>query len=514
MMKAIYSGFTSPYWKLVAEKLARESNWQPVYWVGDPVNKTEVERSFPDVIFHPIVDAVKGVRPVEYVDVQLDPLDSEALNECAPYQALVYRMMDRIDALGSFNFNDRVRLFHNVLQYWRMVLDDLRPDIVLFSVIPHMIFDYMLYELCRQRGVKTLMFESTPLRGLSFLMEEFDQPSPTQKLFQQLETEGHENDVMLSGEMEAFIQSLQGDYKDVPDYIRRDPKEKLYQGVSSSSKTFFEKLFDIKNYTKYFNKQQRIWLSRVSAPNNYVKQPGKKLEDSRMSLLQKRIFYIRSRQRMRRLSRHYETLAGDVDLNKPFIYVALSYQPERTTSPMASIYVEQFLMVDLLAKTVPTGWQIYVKEHPTQFTPAKFFRAQSGRTFDFYDDMAALPNVCLVPLATASYELIDHAQAVAATTGTVGWEAVLRGKPVLLFGHPWYRGCEGSFQIDTYDSCLLAINAIADGFEIDRLKLRLFAYALEQTAIDASVEGHLQIEGLSDDEIASRLTQAIQKYQF
>lgn len=509
-MKAIYSGFTSPYWKLVAERLAHENDWQPVYWVGDPSNEGDVTQSFPEIVFHPVVDAVKGIHPIE---LSLKPLDSEILAKNSPYQAQVYRMMDRIDALGSFSFNDRVRLFHHVLQYWLAVLDEFQPEIVFFSVIPHMVFDYVLYELCRQRDIKTLMFESTPLRGLSFLMEEFDQPSPAQKLYQQLLDETPD-EITLSDEMESFIRSLQGSYQDAPDYIRRDPNEKLYRGVSKSTKTFWQKLFDFQHYAQYFAKQKRIFLSRVTAPTTYVKQVGKKLEDSHMSWWQYRVFWNRSHRRMRQLQRHYESLASAIDLEKPFIYVALSYQPERTTSPMASVYVEQILMVDMLAKTVPEGWQIYVKEHPTQFTPAKFFRAQSGRTFDMYDDIAANPNVKLVPMSTATYDLIDHAKAVAATTGTVGWEAVLRGKPVLLFGNPWYRGCEGSFKIDTAESCKQALDGINQGFEINQGNLRLFVYALEKTAIEAAVEDHLQISGLSDDEIASKLTKAIQDYQF
>lgn len=509
-MKAIYSGFTSPYWKLVAERLAQENDWQPVYWVGDPANEAEVRERFPEVIFHPIVDAVKGVYPIE---LPLKPLDSEIIAQISPYQAQVYRMMDRIDALGSFSFNDRVRLFHHVLQYWLAVLDEFQPEIVLFSVIPHMVFDYVLYELCRQRGIKTLMFESTPLRGLSFLMEAFDQPSPAQQLYQQL-LKDPPAEISLSEEMECFISSLQGSYQDVPDYIRRDPREKLYRGGSTSTKSFWQKIFDFENYAQYYAKQKRIFLSRVTAPVTYVKQDGKKLEDSQMSWWQYRVFWNRSRRRMRRLQRHYESLASKVDLEKPYIYVALSYQPERTTSPMASIFVEQILMVDMLAKTAPEGWQIYVKEHPTQFTSAKFFRAQSGRTFDMYDDIAALPGVHLMPMDTASYDLIDHAQAVAATTGTVGWEAVLRGRPVFLFGNPWYRGCEGTFKITTTESCQQAWEIIRQGFKIDQDRLRMFVHALEQTAIEAAVEDHLQISGLSEGQIASRLTKAIQDYEF
>ena len=514
MVKAIYSGFTTAYWQKVAEQLADESDWQPVYWIADPEMKAVVKSRFPRAIFHSVFDAVKGVNPLEYSDRLLNHLDSKIFAESASYQGTLLRMMDRIDALGSFDYNNRVRLMHHLLMYWPTVLDDLRPDVVIFSVIPHMVYDYVLYEFCKQRGIKTLMFESTPLQGKTFIMEEFDQPSRSQILYQKLLEEGALESISISEEMDAFLQSLKGSYQDVPVYIRRDPNEKLYQGTSSSSKSLTQKIFDIENYSKYFDKQKRILLSRVTPPKNYLKQPRKKLEDSAMNFLEYRLFRARSNRRMRQLERHYNKLAGDVDFDVPYVCVALSYQPERTTSPMASIFVDQFLIVDLLAKAVPENWHIYVKEHPTQFTPAKFFRAQSGRTFDMYDDMAALPNVTLLPMSVASYDLIDSAQAVAVATGTVGWESLQRDKPVMLFGYPWYRGCEGTFQIDTYESCVEALKNIRDGYKIDPLKLRLFVHALEQTSIDASVEHHLQISDLSDDEIAARITLAIQEYQY
>ena len=513
MTKTIYSGFGESFWLFVAQRLAEENGWQPVYWVADPQVQANVEREYSGVIFHSVFDAIKGIPPAAYAARPIKPIDERILSEYAVSQLILLRMMDRINALGSFDYNDRVRLLHNQMMYWRTVLDDLQPDVVVFSVIPHMIYDYVLYVYCKRRGIKTLMFESTPLQGKTFIMEEFDKPSRAQKLYQKLLEEGALEAISISEEMDSFIQSLKGAYQDVPVHIRRNPNEKLYQGPSSSSKSLIQKIFDFESYSKYFSKQKRILLSRLTPPKNYLKQPRKKLEDSEMNFLDYWRFRAISNRRMRRLERHYRQLAGMVDFGIPYVYVALNYQPERTTSPMASIFVDQFLIVDMLAKAVPAHWQIYVKEHPTQFTPVKFFRAQSGRTIDMYDDMTALPNVTLVPISVSSYDLIDHARSVAVATGTVGWEAVHRGKPVLLFGYPWYRGCEGTFQIDTYESCVEVLQKICDGYKINPLKLKLFVSALEQTAIEASVEPHLRIINLTDDEIALRLTHAIQEYQ-
>ncbi|MBL6980216.1 MAG: hypothetical protein ISR58_03390 [Anaerolineales bacterium] len=511
MVKAIYSGFGEIFWLYLAKHLAKNNGWEPVYWVGVPQAKDVVRRDFPEAIFHSVFDAIKGLPAGEYISRAIKPIDTRIITDYAASQLILLRMMDRIDALGSFGYNDRVRLLHKQMTYWQTVLDDLKPDVVVFNVIPHLIFDYMLYEYCKPRGIKTIMFESIPVRGMTIVMDDFMGPTHINKLYAKL-LEGNQFDsVPLSEGMEEFLYGLQGSYFDAPEYVRRVYKEKPYEGLRSPSKSIFQKLIDVKRYRDYFEKQRRIWLSRFRPPPNYLKQRHKKLENSKMNWLQYKKFRLGSHLKMRKLIRHYHRLAGEVDFDHPYIYVALSFQPERTTSPMGSFYVDQNLMVDLLSKTVPAGWHIYVKDHPFGFSPSKFHRAQSGRSKVFYDDLASKPNVSLVPMPINSYDLIDGAQAVAAVTGTVGWEALFRGKPVLLFGYPWYRGCEGTFRIDTVESCVDAIDIIRTGYRIEHRKLRLFAHALEQTAISASVEPHLRIEAISDEEAAARLAEGIQE---
>lgn len=512
MVKTIYTGFSASFWRLVAERLADENDWEPIYWVGVPAMESEVKARFPETIFHSIIDAVRGIPAQEYAGQDLTPLDTEILSIYASSHGAILRMMDRIDTLGSLTFNDRVRLLLNVMKYWRTVLDDLQPDAVVFSVIPHMIYDYVLYLYCKERGIKTLMFESIPVRGLTIIMDDFEAPTRTAELYSQLLQDDDPDKFVVSDELDEFLNALKGSYAEAPVYVRRVYKEKPYEGISSSSKGLLEKLLDFKRYRQYFEKQKRILLSKVRPPINYLKQKNKKLEDSQMNLLQYRIFRVRSHFKLRSLVRHYHKLAEDVDFDRPYIYVALSFQPERTSSPMGSFYVEQFLALDLLSKIVPDGWHIYVKEHPFEFTPSKFHRAQSGRSVNFYDDIAALPNVSLVPMPINSYQMIDSAQAVAAITGTVGWETVHRGKAALMFGYPWYRGCEGVFHITTRESLENALSQIRSGYQVDQKKLYLFAYALEQTAIKASVEPHLRIEAYTDEEAADRIASAIQAF--
>ena len=63
----------------------------------------------------------------------------------------------------------------------------------------------------------------------------------------------------------------------------------------------------------------------------------------------------------------------------------------------------------------------------------------------------------------APFDLIDNARAVLTIRGTAGWEATIRGKPVLVTGSPLYRHCEGVYVISTVEDCRLALEQIARG---------------------------------------------------
>ena len=52
-----------------------------------------------------------------------------------------------------------------------------------------------------------------------------------------------------------------------------------------------------------------------------------------------------------------------------------------------------------------------------------------------------------MPMNIDSFPLIANSKAVATVTGTVGWEAMVRRKPVLVFGLSWYEKYAGVLKI-------------------------------------------------------------------
>ncbi|MBC8342365.1 MAG: capsule biosynthesis protein, partial [Bacteroidetes bacterium] len=131
----------------------------------------------------------------------------------------------------------------------------------------------------------------------------------------------------------------------------------------------------------------------------------------------------------------------DINLDVPFVYFPLHFQPEKTTSNWGGIYNDQVLALERLSTAIPPDWKIYIKENPKQngYMRGKWF----------FERLKSIPNLIMVPIDMNTYELLDKSQFVATVTGTAGWEAITGGKNALIFGWGvWYKSLPGVFQYE------------------------------------------------------------------
>lgn len=170
---------------------------------------------------------------------------------------------------------------------------------------------------------------------------------------------------------------------------------------------------------------------------------------------------IRQILKAKRLRLQYEKLAKNPNLEKPFIYLALHSQPERSTQPEGDIFEDQFLAASILAHALPKGWLLYIKEHPkqTQVVPPDLRQTHARTQWD-YERFAELPNTILVPQRTPGRILIEKAKATATITGSAGWESMLHGRPSIIFGIAWYVGCDSCHKISSIDEARQAFSLI------------------------------------------------------
>tara|TARA_Y100000588_G_C14150312_1_gene880252 strand:+ start:60 stop:1340 length:1281 start_codon:yes stop_codon:yes gene_type:complete len=413
-----------------------------------------------------------------------------------------------MDTFGdSFTYPDRIRLYHFLIRYWMTALKKIRPELIVFPHVPHLLYDYVVYILAQKLNIRTILFGLTSMDGYVLPMEKFDEPTLLQINYSAL-LQDHVYRFEMSETTKDYLNRLRG-----PDYSKAAPvassdyaefvKEKGNQGGSRFYR-FVQKV-------SFIPRDLKIRLSAShSIKKTYWKKKGRSFENSIWTDKEYRLMMLREKYQKVEFEKYYRSLTDNYDPNVPFVYIPLHYQPEQTTSPSGDMFVHQYLLVDLISKIIPDDWQIYVKEDYYQFVPNRSLGNRS-RTYSFYNDLADIPNVRLIPIETAPWDLIDNCQCSASVTGTTGWESVVRGKPSLIFGHVWYRGCEGIFYTPNANLCKQAIDTIIAGYQVDYKKVQLFAHILEKIGCRGySQMGKKGIKySLSIEESANALTEAI-----
>lgn len=510
--QAFFIECSSPWWLDVAGRLMREHGWTVGYWTAIETRAADVAAALPGAVFHPTEQAVRGIPPAAGREWSRRPADPDLLRALAPWEGQVLKMMDRMDVEDSFPLHERTGLYHRLVAYWSAALAAQRPGVVFFSQMPHMIYDYVLYLVCRQAGVATVMLDMSSLPGRLLLLEDLEAGCvELAEAYQARLAAWRGEPAALSDQAEAYWRRLRQDYDQaMPAYQRVHVQKIANQQAAASWKSRLAVAASPRLWAQKLREGRDFLLA--PAPPNYLKVKGRRIEDSFMTGLQWRLYRRRRAKAKLALGRHYASLTSVPDLDQPFVFAALHYQPEKTTSPQGGIFVHQTLMLELLAESLPPGWWIYAKEAPAQFMP--HLRETAAKNPAFYDRLASLPRVRLLPVDLPSFALIDRCRAVATVTGTAGWEAAIRGKPALVFGYAWYRGCEGVAYTPDRASCAAALKRAAAGaWPVDPEKVRLFLQTLEEVGVWGYVENHAaQAAGIGPAENAASLAPAIHAF--
>lgn len=121
-----------------------------------------------------------------------------------------------------------------------------------------------------------------------------------------------------------------------------------------------------------------------------------------------------------------------------FVFFPLHVQPEVATLIYGRWFVDQVALIENIAKALPADHYLYVKEHP---------KRMGARPLWYHKRIARLPNVRLLGQKEKTLDLIEQCSFVATITGTAGFEALLRQKPVLVFGDVFYMTSANVFKV-------------------------------------------------------------------
>ena len=427
-------------------KMLEKHGHEVVYWVGIEGGR---KYSPPGAIFHLHENAWDALPAYGCEKWAVSP-SAQFIEQHYELESRTLTMMNK--HYNAVNVDERKRAYYRMLGYWKSVLDELKPDAILAPSLPHGIYNFILWELARERGIHTICYEEI-----------------------------------------WYLQRCIGytDFWKGSDEVRSALRKNLEKGITFP---------DLSRESQAHLTEQR---KKIVAPGYMTVQRGY-AEGWGLARHRGRIFLnsLRTgkaiplawnfiRRRFKRNSRdEYRALASTPDLSKPFVYFPLASQPERTTSPQGDVFNDQLLALQMLSYALPKTWVIYAKEHPTQWWVRTKTRFSSVRYRDYYRDMASIPNVHLIPVETQNAELVAKCKSVAVINGTPAWESILRCKAPIIFGIPWYRDCPGVLPVSSSEECKDAFDRIQAGHAIKESELYAYIRTLEEVTVDAYVEDH------------------------
>ena len=136
-----------------------------------------------------------------------------------------------------------------------------------------------------------------------------------------------------------------------------------------------------------------------------------------------------------------QLFASYVAEDERFFIYPLHYEPEASTAVRAFYFSDQLALIRLIAKVLPLGIKLVVKEHGGN---------QGYRKPEFYKELAYMPNVIMLPSRYDVGSLLKRCHGVITLTGRMGWEAIVNQKPVICLGKAYWSSLESVHRVESW----------------------------------------------------------------
>jgi hypothetical protein len=184
--------------------------------------------------------------------------------------------------------------------------------------------------------------------------------------------------------------------------------------------------------------------------------------------------------------------------NEPFVLFPLQTDPEATTLVHAPFYVDQAAVAENVARSLPIGYKLYVKEHPM----VNF----GYKPLSVYRRLRKIANVRLIAPHVDSHELIRRSSAVVVIYSTVGLEAISYEKPLVVLGESYLKDFDGAYYAHAITGLPEVLRQALSTYHPDRKRTMSYLLAV----LDSAYPGRLDYPyARTDPENLSLLTDAV-----
>tara|TARA_B100000029_G_scaffold507430_1_gene592029 strand:+ start:10243 stop:11790 length:1548 start_codon:yes stop_codon:yes gene_type:complete len=317
------------------------------------------------------------------------------------------------DYTSKFSHDDLLKILQRSLQKMEKLFDDVQPDFVT-SFICVTMSEYLAYLYAKSRGIPYLNIRTVRINNNMVYADHVSEPSTRIK-------QAYQNN-----QLKDFPSSITEQAKEVYQNIKNHTG--TYEGITIQRK---QSLADV--LIKLLKKLSRIHriphLITTELKIKYgnfqdIHDPGV-IKPALYESLVKPILKMYIEFKLKKLYLRVNNLE-----HENYCFFPLHLEPERILLISARYFMNQIEVIRNIAQSLPTGMILLVKEHPKGF---------GRRPLGYYKKLLNIPNVRLMSPYTSSELIVQHSKIVSTIAGTVGWEAILREKPVVIFGPTVYE---------------------------------------------------------------------------
>jgi len=310
-------------------------------------------------------------------------------------ERIFYRFFD----FHKFTSDEILSIDEHACKLFESVLDEVKPD---FIVTKEPAFHHLeiFYELCRARGIKVLML-SIPKVGFRCMISEEPQKISTNKTLQD-------------------VQGKNRSIEELREYLKSHSPAAQIKSYDVGKK-FLNEIYSIKEFDN----------KNIKTNYNYYGRTKRKVFfDTLKSILKEKF-------RRRFIN---SNLVTKVDYDSKFVYFSLGVDLERNILIAAPFCTNQIEIIRHVAKSLPVGYKLYVKEHPSSII-------HDWRSTSEYKEIMNIPNVTLIHPAVNSEKLYRNCSLVVSISGSAGLEAAFYQVTSIVFSNPDYTMLPSVFQI-------------------------------------------------------------------
>ncbi|MFC7058376.1 capsular polysaccharide export protein, LipB/KpsS family [Halovenus salina] len=158
-----------------------------------------------------------------------------------------------------------------------------------------------------------------------------------------------------------------------------------------------------------------------------------------------------------------------------YIFYPLHYFRESRVTMRAPAFYNQLWLIEYLSRSLPLGYELVVKDHPQQLgaLPLSHVRAISRYS------KAIAPTI-------SGRDVITHADAVVTLNNTVGYEAIMYGKPVLTLADAFYSDGGYTHDLRNPDALPSVLDNAVTSEGLAEKEIAAFAHGVRESSYDGS----------------------------